>query len=122
MSITTERMDMLTEFLNADEKRAKNVLSLEPSIAVKQINEYGNDFTEAELQAYGVALNETIQQLGDADLEGVAGGVSGNMDDFMSKDSVLGLVGGPALLTVVYGVMPIHAILRPGTVNAWLTH
>jgi len=86
MSITNERIAILTEFLNADEERAKELLLLEPDVAVKQINAQGFDFTELELRAYSEFITN---QLADAELEGVAGGVSGNMDDFMSKDSII---------------------------------
>jgi len=119
MSISTERMDKLTEFLNTDEKRAQKLLSLEASLAVKEINGHGHDFTELELQAYGEALQATTKQLVDDALEGVAGGVS-SMNDFMSKDNVT--VNNGALMTIVYGVMPRPGIIRPGGVNAWLTH
>jgi len=115
MSITTERMDKLTVFLNADEERAKKVLSLEPSVAVKEINAHDYDFSVEELQAYGEALNNTTKKLEDDALEGVAGG----MDNFMSTDSVNAGNSNRGFV-IRYAVMPHPSLLlQSRTQNLW---
>ena len=74
--LTQERANVLTEILNADEARAKSLLTLEPTEAAAQINVLGNDFTADELIAYGESLKTNGSQ-GELDaeaLDNVAGG------------------------------------------------
>ena len=105
MSITSERIVILTKFLDSNEERARSLLSLEPNIAVEKINAQGFNFTELELRAYGEFLNSKIELLEDDVLASVAGGVSGNMDDFMSKDSLHFLaLNNVVQFGVVYGI------------------
>jgi len=110
MSITEEKVAILTEFLNSDEERGEKLLSLEPKVAVEQINAYGHDFTEVELRGYGELLR-SVARLEDDVLEGVAGGVGEGIDDFMSIDSVSkgasATILGPILsiVAVAYGIV-----------------
>ena len=101
MSITEEKVAILTEFLNSDEERGKKLLSLEPNVAVKQINAFGHNFTEVELRGYGELLR-SVAQLEDDALENVAGGVG----NFMSVDSVEEGASAklPAGIVAVYGI------------------
>jgi len=102
MSITNERMVILTEFLNDNEERARELLSIEASAAVEKINAHGHTFTKDELHAYGKLLNHNLQQLEDGTLEGVAGGTNTDMDDFMSTERLV--VGFPAAVVAAYAV------------------
>ena len=103
MSITKERIDILTEFLNSDEERSTKLFALEANEAAEQINYHGHNFTADELRAYGKLL-ET--QLEDGVLEGVAGGIGKGIDNYMSLDSVHASAGsvGMVVVVVAYGV------------------
>ena len=76
MTLTQERANVLTEFLNADEERTKDLFALEANEAQVQINALGNDFTLDEIIEYGEAVKKlTAQGELDADaLDNVAGG------------------------------------------------
>jgi len=80
MTITKERMDILTGILNADPERANNLLALGVDDAVAEINALGHNFTAAELSAYGEGLKKA-SELSEDDLEAVAGGVSGDLNE-----------------------------------------
>lgn len=75
--LTQERADLLTKYLEEDQDRAKNVLSLEVEAAAKEINRSGYDFSVDELTEYGNALKLATAQgeLNEDDLENVSGGV-----------------------------------------------
>jgi hypothetical protein len=76
--ITRERAEILTNFLNSDHGRAKELLMLEPIEALARINDFGYDFTLDEIKAYGKTLDaESSHEMGEMDidaLDAVAGG------------------------------------------------
>jgi len=74
--LTQERANSITEFLNADPNRAKELFELGAKDAATRINSFGHDFSEEEIVDYGVALLEA-KKLSDSTLEGVAGGANG---------------------------------------------
>ena len=110
MSITKERIDILTEFLNSDEERSTKLFALEANEAAEQINSHGHNFTEVELRAYSEFLKT---QLDDNILEGVAGGIGKGIENFMSTDSVHASAGVVVLAPAViaYGIgVPVSII------------
>lgn len=78
MTLTAERANKLSAFLQADPARAESLAALDPSEAVVQINANGFDFTEAELNEYGDAVRTAAAKAnGELDvdaLDDVAGG------------------------------------------------
>jgi len=102
--LTQERANILTEYLNADEKRAKELLSLSPEEALPKVNGgIGFSFSLAELKEYGKALYATAR-LGDDALKGVAGGAGTNVeeDSLVVAGAVVGICAG--VVTIVNGV------------------
>jgi len=78
MTLTVERANKLSEFLQADIARAESLAALDPSEAVAQINANGFDFTEVELSEFGDAVRAAAAkangELGVDALDDVAGG------------------------------------------------
>ena len=74
--LTQERADIISRFLADDQERAKDLLGMEPTDALKAINAAGYDFTVEELVEYCEALKLAIAQdeLKADDLDAVAGG------------------------------------------------
>lgn len=78
--MTQERATALSTFLTSDEKRAKDLLALEPNEALTQINAYGHDFTLDEIIEFGKAVNTAAKandELSTDALDEAAGGVAG---------------------------------------------
>jgi predicted ribosomally synthesized peptide with nif11-like leader len=75
--MTETRAKALSEFLTADADRAKDLLTKEPEEALKVINANGFDFTVDELKEFGAAVRKAAEadELSEASLEGVSGGV-----------------------------------------------
>ena len=74
--LTQERANKITDFLNADEARARSIMALGPDEALTQINGgLGMDFAKEEILEYGELLKRAA--LSDDALEGVAGGTGG---------------------------------------------
>jgi len=78
--LTQERANSITNILNADPERTKSLTALGLDAAVGGFNDLGYDFTKEELIAYGNILKNN-EVLSDDALVGVAGGVSGNMEE-----------------------------------------
>jgi len=76
--LTQERADLLSGILNSDQKRAEEILAMDPADALAQINSQGADFTLEEIKEFGQALKlaNTDNDVLDIDaLDAVAGGV-----------------------------------------------
>ena len=74
MSLTQEKAKVLTEFLAADEQRARELMSLDANEALMKINGgQGVQYTLDELKEYGSVLSQATA-VSDDQLEGVAGG------------------------------------------------
>ena len=116
MANLEERMAKMTEFLNSDEERGRQFLSLSPSEAVAEINACGHEFTVDELQTYGGLLKNALK-LDDEALEGVAGGAGRDMDDFASADNV-GLLANfmPPTFVIAYGVPATQGVVGVGII------
>ena len=89
--LTQERADSITNILKADAKRAESLAALGIDGAVGGLNDLGYDFTKEELIAYAHILKNNME-LSDAALAGVAGGVSGDMEE--DSWPVIGIVFG----------------------------
>ena len=79
MMITTERVEKLGNYLKADPVRAKALLEMDAEAALEKINADGNDFTVEELKAFDeLMVNAAADngELGENELETVAGGIS----------------------------------------------
>ena len=75
--LTQERANELSEIINSNKERAKELLENEPEVALAYINALGNDFTLSEIKEYGKAVKALVAQQGDLDadaLESVSGG------------------------------------------------
>ena len=78
--LTEERLNSITNALDADIKRAESLLALGVDEAVESFRDLGYDFTREELIAYGdVVKNST--ELSDDDLTSVAGGIGESMEE-----------------------------------------
>lgn len=84
--MTQERADILSEYLAADEERAKRLLGLEPDAALAEINAAGYDFTPDELQEYCVAFKAAVVQ---------------NQNGELSVDELSEVSGGLVLTTAL---------------------
>jgi len=106
-----EKAKILTEYLNADENRTRELLSLSSEEALPKINGgIGCSFSLEELKEYGRILRSSLNDL---DLAGVSGGASeGNT----SEDFVPIVIGG-----VVLGKKAVAAIAIGGTAAAGVT-
>lgn len=90
--ITRERVEKLTEILQASQDRKRQLLALEPTEALLEINKLGYDFTLDEINDYGNMLRLTIAQEDELDintLDSIAGGT--NIIQTESLMSKLGL-------------------------------
>ena len=56
MMSSAERAYSFIKFICADKKRAKELLSINPEDAAKQINEYGYDYIASEIREYGKTI------------------------------------------------------------------
>ena len=77
MTITTERVEKLGNYLKADPVRAKALLEMDAETALEKINADGNDFTVDELKAFDELMVNAGTPNGELDeraLETVAGG------------------------------------------------
>ena len=77
MVITDARVEMLAHALMKDMEFTKEIAEMEAEDAAKALQEKGFDFTAEELCAFVDDLNAFIaenEQLGEADLDNVAGG------------------------------------------------
>ena len=86
-NLTQARAAKITEFLNADAKRAEKIFALGAEDALSQINGgTGQNFTMAELKEYSSAVNA----LSDDALTGVAGGAGSDVseDGFLTSLAV----------------------------------
>ena len=86
--LTQERADIITKIMNSDEERAKELLGLEPSEALTQINALGYDFTLDEIKEYGKALKDASAQ-----------------NDELNVDALDAVAGGGIIKTIVVGVV-----------------
>lgn len=80
MSMTIERTEAFANYLKADVDRANKLIELAPEDALKVINADGNDFTLEEITEFGenlkaVAMQNQSDELDEASLENVSGGV-----------------------------------------------
>ncbi|MDX9871707.1 MAG: Nif11-like leader peptide family RiPP precursor [Clostridia bacterium] len=76
-----EKFQRLVEMLNDDEQLAEKLMSQEtPEEAQELLKGIGFEFSAAEILELRDAL--VASQLSDEELEGVAGGVGGNIDPF----------------------------------------
>lgn len=80
--LTTERAQVLTNYLTADPENAQKLLAMEPENALAVINGAGHDFTREELCEYCDAFKAAVTQssldngeLNPGELDQVAGGV-----------------------------------------------
>ena len=78
MVLTQDRADLLTEYLEADLQRAKELFEIDVEDALVKINADGYDFTVEEFQEFSTELENASQnsvgELGEEELENVAGG------------------------------------------------
>lgn len=75
--LTQEKANALAEYLNADEDRAKKVVEMGAADAVEALKKDGLEFTAEELAEFAEAVEKAQKtgELGEAELEGVSGGV-----------------------------------------------
>ncbi|MDR0295535.1 MAG: hypothetical protein LBH91_05010 [Prevotellaceae bacterium] len=57
--IAQEKVEILSEILNANQERARKLVGLDANVALKEINALGHDFTLDELKEYGAMLRKT---------------------------------------------------------------
>lgn len=76
MTLTVERADLISKVLSENIARAKELLQMDPALALTTINELGYDFTAEELTEYGKALKVVAAngELDAEDLDNVTGG------------------------------------------------
>lgn len=79
MTITNERAELLAQYLNADEERAKKLFETEAEEAVALINKDGFDFTVEELAAFAELIEKVSNakqgELNEEYLNDVNGGI-----------------------------------------------
>lgn len=94
--LTQERANVISQYLEADQERAKELLALEPADAAKKMNADGNDFTVNEIIDYGKALKVAVSkdELGAEDLDSVAGGVVTVSVGIMAACAIGGFAAG----------------------------
>jgi len=100
MKLTESRKNIITEILNADEERAKKLLTLEPNEAVAKINSLGHDFTVEELNEYAEIIRSSAKEM---DMEALSNAAGGTGFDDVEEDSIaVALIGaGTAIVTAV---------------------
>ena len=93
--LTQERANLITELLNEDEARAKELLVLGPEEALSKINGgLGYDFTLDEIVDYGKAFVKAIK-LNDDALSSVAGGAKDDMSEDVAPVVVVVVAAAP---------------------------
>lgn len=79
MTITIERAEKIAQYMNANEKRAKELYSMPVNNACAKINADGFDFTADELVAFAEVMEQASgmmqEELSEDALEHVSGGI-----------------------------------------------
>lgn len=81
MTFSIERANLLSEYLNQDIERTKELFNMMPEDATAKINADGYDFTVDEIKEYGenlksVAAKTDGGELDASELDNVAGGLA----------------------------------------------
>lgn len=81
--LTQERKNIISGILNEDKQRAKELLALEPSEALIEINKLGYNFTIEEIKEFGKVTKDS-NELDFELLESVSGGAVNNNNGCIS--------------------------------------